>query len=87
MNQNYEKKILDWFEHFHSHPEVSWKEYETTNTIANILDGLHITYRRFEDVTGLVAEIGEGEEVVAVRAEIDALWQEVDGVWKANHSC
>ncbi|HAQ08192.1 MAG TPA: amidohydrolase, partial [Bacillus bacterium] len=26
-------------------------------------------------------------EVVAVRADIDALWQEVDGVWRANHSC
>ncbi|SFA72142.1 MULTISPECIES: amidohydrolase [unclassified Bacillus (in: firmicutes)] len=87
MNQNYENQILEWFEHFHAHPEVSWKEYETTNTIAKILDELQIKYRRFEDVTGLVAEIGEGNDVIAVRAEIDALWQEVDGIWKANHSC
>lgn len=39
------------------------------------------------DVPGLIAEIGAGEEVVAVRADIDALWQEVDGEWQANHSC
>ena len=24
---------------------------------------------------------------MAVRADIDALWQEVDGVFQANHSC
>ena len=29
----------------------------------------------------------KGIEVIAVRADIDALWQEVDGEMKANHSC
>lgn len=87
MIENYEKQILAWFDHFHTHPEVSWKEFETTQTIAGILDELGVTYRRFSDVTGLIAEIGEGEDVVAVRADIDALWQEVDGVWQGNHSC
>ncbi|PFG05167.1 amidohydrolase [Bacillus sp. es.034] len=84
---NIEKQILEWFTHFHTHPEVSWKEVETTNTIAGILDELNVSYRRFSDVTGLIAEIGEGDEVTAVRADIDALWQEVDGVMQANHSC
>jgi amidohydrolase len=87
MGMNVEKQMLDWFTHFHAHPEVSWKEYETTNKIAGILDELNVSYRRFSDVTGLIAEIGEGDEVTAVRADIDALWQEVDGVMQANHSC
>jgi amidohydrolase len=82
-----EKQILEWFNHFHTHPEVSWKEYETTDKIAEILDGLNVKYRRFTNVTGLIAEIGEGGKVTAVRADIDALWQEVDGEMKANHSC
>ncbi|TQR20457.1 amidohydrolase [Psychrobacillus vulpis] len=82
-----ESQILQWFNHFHENPEVSWKEYETTNKLAEILDELQIPYRRFDDVTGLLAEIGEGDEVIAVRADIDALWQEVDGVYRANHSC
>lgn len=82
-----ESKILEWFNHFHKYPEVSWKEYETTNKLAEILDELQVPYRRFDDVTGLLAEIGEGDEVIAVRADIDALWQEVDGVFRANHSC
>jgi amidohydrolase len=87
LTENFERQILTWFEHFHAHPEVSWKEVKTTQAIADILDNLGVEYRRFSDVTGLIAEIGEGEEVVAVRAEIDALWQEVDGVWQGNHSC
>ncbi|MGX9132989.1 amidohydrolase [Rummeliibacillus sp. JY-2-4R] len=82
-----DEQILEWFDYFHEHPEISWKEHETTKKIASILDDLHISYRLFGDVPGLVAEIGEGDEIVAVRADIDALWQEVDGEWRANHSC
>lgn len=82
-----EQQILQWFNHFHTHAEISWKEVETTKKLASILDELGVTYRLFRDVTGLVAEIGDGEECVAVRADIDALWQEVNGEWQANHSC
>lgn len=82
-----EETIYQWFEHFHKYPEVSWKEYETTKKIASILDELNVSYRLLGDVPGLIAEIGTGDEIVAVRADIDALWQEVDGKWQANHSC
>jgi amidohydrolase len=87
VTESYENKILEWFEHFHAHPEVSWNEYKTTEKIASILEDIGVSYRLFSDVTGLIAEMGEGEEVVAVRADIDALWQEVNGVWQGNHSC
>lgn len=87
MIENYEKQILNWFEDFHANPEVSWKEFRTTQTIARILDNLGVTYHCFSDVTGLIAEIGDGDEVIGVRAEMDALWQEVDGTWQGNHSC
>jgi amidohydrolase len=82
-----ESQILEWFNHFHENPEISWEEHETTKKLAEILDELKVPYRIFDDVTGLLAEIGEGNEVIAVRADIDALWQEVDGVFRANHSC
>ncbi|MFC5559374.1 amidohydrolase [Ureibacillus thermophilus] len=85
--KTYEEVIFSWFDLFHSCPEVSWKEYQTTNKIAAILDELKVPYKRFTDMTGLVAEIGKGDEVIAVRADIDALWQEVDGEMRANHSC
>ncbi len=82
-----EETIYQWFDHFHKYPEVSWKEFETTKKIASILDELQVTYRLLGDVPGLIAEIGTGDEIIAVRADIDALWQEVDGKWQANHSC
>lgn len=82
-----EEMINEWFSYFHAHPEVSWKEVNTTEKLAEILELMEVPYKRFDGVTGLVAEIGEGDEVIAVRADIDALWQEVDGVMQANHSC
>lgn len=85
--QTHEDVIFGWFDHFHANPEVSWREVETTKKIASILSEMQIPYKTFSDITGLVAEIGQGDEVIAVRADIDALWQEVDGVMKANHSC
>lgn len=87
MGENYEQQILDWFEDFHANPEVSFREFRTTKRIAEILEQLGVTYRHFPDITGLIADIGEGEETAAVRADLDALWQEVDGVFRANHSC
>lgn len=82
-----EQLIFDWFQHFHENPEISWKEVKTTAKLADILSEMGVSFKRFEGVTGLVAEIGKGDEVIAVRADIDALWQEVDGVMQANHSC
>ena len=87
MNKQIEQQIQNWFTHFHTHPEISWNEIKTTAKIASILDELGVSYKTFRDVTGLVAEIGSGPEVIAVRADIDALWQEVGGVYQANHSC
>ena len=84
---SFEERILGWYRHFHEHPEISGKEIETTNTIAEILDELGVQYERFSDCTGLIAELGEGSSTVALRADIDALWQEVDGIMRANHSC
>ena len=81
------EKISGWFEHFHANPEVSWQEVETTAKLAETLAEMGVKHHTFDDVTGVVAEIGEGQQVIAVRADIDALWQEVDGVYKANHSC
>lgn len=76
-----------WFHHFHENPEVSWKEFATTRKISEILTELSVPHYKFDDVTGIIAEIGSGDEVIAVRADIDALWQEVDGEMRANHSC
>lgn len=79
--------IIETFEHLHANPEISWQEVETTRYLAERMRSLGLKVTTFDDCTGLVAEWGEGKPVVGLRTDIDALWQEVDGVWRANHSC
>ncbi|MDN7242818.1 M20 peptidase aminoacylase family protein [Planococcus sp. N028] len=75
------------FAHLHSHPEISWQEVETTTYLKELLEAEGIQVETFDDSTGLVAVVGDGEPCVGLRTDIDALWQEVDGEYKANHSC
>lgn len=82
-----EAHVYRTFDHLHAHPEISWKEVETTRYLADRMRALGLRVTAFDDCTGLVAEWGEGKPVVGLRTDIDALWQEVDGVWRANHSC
>lgn len=82
-----EPTIMGIFRHLHNHPEISWQEYETTAYLADLLSRYGYRIRRFEDCTGVVGEIGSGRPVVALRADMDALWQEVDGLFQAHHSC
>ncbi|WP_277585168.1 M20 peptidase aminoacylase family protein [Psychrobacillus antarcticus] len=75
------------FQHLHANPEISWKEFSTTEYLKDFLvqEGFHVT--TFEDSTGLVVTVGSGKPCVGLRTDMDALWQEVDGEFKANHSC
>ncbi|WHY59733.1 M20 peptidase aminoacylase family protein [Cytobacillus firmus] len=75
------------FTHLHEHPEVSWSEYKTTEFLQKFLECRGFKVQLFGDCTGLVVEVGEGSPCVALRADMDALWQEVDGKFQANHSC
>lgn len=87
MLQIIEQAMMDVFDHLHEHPELSLEEYETTRYLAEKLKKHGISVTTFEDMPGLVAEIGSGKPVIAVRADMDALLQEVNGEIKANHSC
>lgn len=80
-------ELLAHFNYLHEHAEISWKEVNTTKYIKKVLEELNYDVYTFENCTGLYADLGEGKPVVAVRADMDALWQEVDGEFKANHSC
>ncbi|MFS0782695.1 M20 peptidase aminoacylase family protein [Bacillus sp. 1P06AnD] len=80
-------EIEEVFTYLHDHPEISWKEVETTKYIEKKLREYGCSIRTFQDCTGVVGELGAGLPVIAVRSDIDALWQEVDGEFRANHSC
>lgn len=85
--QNLQPRLAEIFTHLHEHPEISWQEKQTTQYIANLLKEAQMEPQLFEDMTGLYVDIGKGTPSVGFRTDIDALWQEVDGEFKANHSC
>jgi amidohydrolase len=82
-----EKEIFSILDHLHENGEISWKEVNTTKFIKNQLEKEGFRTQVFDDCTGVVGEIGEGNFTVAIRADLDALWQEKDGKWQAVHSC
>lgn len=83
-----EAELYKIFDYLHKNPEVSWKEFKTTEYVAKIFQqaGADVI-TTFDDSPGLVAEMGDGPITIGIRADMDALWQQVDGVWRANHSC
>lgn len=80
-------QVIEFFNHLHKNPEISWEEHNTSSFIAKVLQENNFTVTSFEQNTGVVGVIGSGKPVVALRADMDALWQEVDGQFQANHSC
>ncbi|WP_342515284.1 M20 peptidase aminoacylase family protein [Sporosarcina sp. FSL K6-1522] len=85
--QEVKSVVEEVFQHLHTHPEISWQEVETTKYIQQLLEREGFQVETFDDSTGLVVTAGTGEHCVGLRTDIDALWQEVDGVYQANHSC
>ncbi|MEK3888674.1 M20 peptidase aminoacylase family protein [Bacillus sp. FSL K6-3431] len=86
----FHKKIYDTFDYLHANPEISWKEHNTTEFIKDQLEKAGCIVQTFKDCTGVIGDFGTGSEetpVIAIRADMDALWQEVNGTYKANHSC
>jgi len=57
----------------HAHPELARTESATSALILRSLDAVGIVGKLLPAGTGVVAEIGAGERVVALRADIDAL--------------
>jgi amidohydrolase len=80
--------ILKTYQDLHELAEPSWKEEKTSRYIQGMLEGAGLKVQSFDGHFGLIAEIkGDSDEVIALRADMDALVQEVDGMVRANHSC
>lgn len=70
-------RIIRYRQELHRCPETAFKEYETTAYIKRRLDEMEISYTPLCP-TGVVAEVGQGQEVIALRTDIDALEVEED---------
>ncbi|TRM11673.1 amidohydrolase [Lentibacillus cibarius] len=87
VSNNLQQTLEAVFNHLHTHPEISWEEHDTTAYIKKLFEPYDCHITTFDDSPGLVIEIGHGKPVIGLRADIDALWQEVNGKFQANHSC
>ena len=64
--------LIEFRRDLHAHPELSWAERRTTDAVAERLTAGGLTVTRL-DGTGLLADIGDGGPLVALRADLDAL--------------
>jgi amidohydrolase len=88
------EELIEWRRDFHMHPEIGFELHRTSKIVADELEKMGYRVRRGVGKTGVVAEIGEGGKVVAIRADMDALpileMNENDYVSKnkgAMHAC
>ena len=76
LAQAYKQEVIDLRRHLHSHPELSFKEFQTAAFVAEKLKEIGITEIESKATTGWSALIkGKNPEkkVVALRADMDAL--------------
>ncbi|HLW19837.1 MAG TPA: M20 family metallopeptidase, partial [Cyclobacteriaceae bacterium] len=72
----YKDQIIDYRNHLHANPELSFKEYETSAYIERELRSFGIAHIEKKADTGLVALIegrNPAKKIVALRADMDAL--------------
>ena len=69
------KWMIDIRRHIHRHPELAFKEIETSSYICKKLDELGIEYTSGLGGTGVLGLLGKGKDTrcVALRADMDAL--------------
>jgi len=66
-------QLISTRRHLHAHPELAFAEFETTSYLEQRLGEVGLKPRRLPTGTGLVCEVGTGEPVIVLRADIDAL--------------
>ena len=67
------EQIVAWRREFHQHPELGFQENRTAARLAEVCTELGWRVRTGVGRTGVVADLGSGSPMVAVRADMDAL--------------
>ncbi|WP_457742262.1 M20 metallopeptidase family protein [Thermococcus sp.] len=63
--------IVEWRRDFHMYPELKYEEERTSKIVEEHLREWGYSIKRIG--TGIIADIGEGEKTLALRADMDAL--------------
>ena len=70
-------EVINYRRHIHQNPELSYKEFKTSEFICSVLDKYKINYKNGFVNTGIVAKItskkNKTKKIIALRADIDAL--------------
>ena len=66
-------QLVKWRREFHMYPELGFEEIRTSARVAEELEQLGYSVRREVGRTGVVADLGQGQPVIAIRADMDAL--------------
>ncbi len=67
-------KIIETRRYLHQHPEASFVEFETAETICRFLDGCGIKYERIETAVIARVDTGKAGPHLAFRGDMDALY-------------
>ena len=67
------EELIEWRRDFHMHPEIGFELHRTSKIVADELEKMGYRVKRGVGKTGVVAEIGEGGKLIAIRADMDAL--------------
>ena len=67
------EELIEWRRDFHMHPETGFDTHRTSAKVADELEKMGYRVTRGVGKTGVIAEIGAGSPVVAIRADMDAL--------------
>ncbi len=67
------EELIEWRRDFHMHPETGFDVQRTAGIVADELEKMGYRVKRGVGKTGVVADIGEGGKLVAIRADMDAL--------------
>jgi amidohydrolase len=71
--QEGEQELIAVRRALHARPELGWQEHETTALLGNRLAEAGLSPKVLARGTGLVCDVGTGEPLVVLRADIDAL--------------
>ena len=66
-------QLVEWRRTFHRQPELGFEVFETARRVSQILQELGWRVQTGVGRTGVVGEMGSGEPVIAIRADMDAL--------------